>query len=385
MDKKIFIIAGEESGDQHAAALVKKLFQLEPRLKISGLGGKHLEAQGMHNILDLTQLAITGISGVLGHLRDIHQAFRLTKAYLLKNPPDLVVLVDYPGFNLRMAKWIKKHIGCPVVYYISPQIWAWKAKRIEIIKANVSHMAVILPFEKPIYEAANVPVTYVGHPLRDELLAIPSQNECRALLQGSPNERWLAILPGSRKGELTRHMPTIMAGLRLLFNNPSYQDLKVVIPVAKSLNKNAFLPYLQDCPFEYRLFDGQAQTVIQASDAVIVASGTASFECAVLGKPSCIIYQSSWLNYYLATRWMKVKYLGLANLLFNQMILPELLQTDFQATEVMKMVMALFEESSWRTSLLQHLKTLPELLKPAEGTPLEKTILQLLKEGINSY
>ncbi len=385
LDKKIFIIAGEESGDQHAAALVKRLLQMDPGLDISGLGGKHLEAQGMKNVLDLTQLAITGISGVFGHLRDIHQAFKLTKAYLLKNPPDLVILIDYPGFNLRMAKWIKKQIGCPVVYYISPQIWAWKAKRIEIIKANVSHMAVILPFEKPIYEAENVPVTYVGHPLRDELLAIPSQSECRTDLNGLQNERWLAILPGSRKGELSRHMPVIMEGLKLLYQHPSYQDLKVVIPVAKSLNRESFLPYLKDCPFEYRLFDGQAQKVIQASDVVIVSSGTASFECAVLGKPSCIVYQSSWLNYYLAMRWMKVKYLGLANLLFNQMILPELLQKDFQATEIMKMVMALFEESNWRTSLIKHLKTLSELLKPADGTPLETTIQQLLKNEINSY
>lgn len=378
MDKKVFIIAGEESGDQHAASLVERLLKRDPGLKISGLGGKHLEAQGMHNILDLTQLAITGISGVAGHLFDIYRAFKLTKTYLLKNRPDLVILVDYPGFNLRMAQWIKKHIGCPVVYYISPQIWAWKPKRIEIIKANVSHMAVILPFEKPIYEAANVPVTYVGHPLRDELLAIPSQSECRAILNGSMEERWLAILPGSRKGELSRHMPVIIEGLKLLHQHPNYQDLKVVIPVAQSLNKHSFLPYLKDCPYAYQLFDGQAQKVIQASDAVIVASGTASFECAVLGKPSCLVYQSSWLNYYLATRWMKVKYLGLANLLFDQMILPELLQTDFQAVEIKKIVMALFEESSWRTSLLKHLQTLPARLKPAHDIPLEETILQLL-------
>lgn len=379
MDKKVFIIAGEESGDQHAASLVKKLLQLEPHIQISGLGGKHLESQGMQNILDLTKLAITGISGVLGHLRDIYQAFQITKKYLLEYRPDLVILVDYPGFNLRMAKWIKKHIGCPVVYYISPQIWAWKAKRIEIIKENVDHMAVILPFEKSIYEKANVPVTYVGHPLRDELLSLPSQEECRLALRGQMNERWLAILPGSRKGELSRHMPTLMQSLRLLYQNPDYQDLKIMIPVAKSLDKALFLPYLQDCPYEYRLIDGQAQKVIQASDAVIVASGTASFECAVLGKPSCIVYQSSWINYYLATRWMRVKYLGLSNLLFNQMILPELLQTDFTAHELMKMIKSLFEISDWRTSLLKHLKRLPDLLKPAEGIPLEQTIQQLLK------
>ncbi len=378
MAKQLFIIAGEESGDQHGASLLKKILALEPDLKISGLGGKHLENLGMNNILDLTKLAITGISGVATHLWAIKKAFQVTQKYLLDNPPDAVILIDYPGFNLRMAKWIKQHIKCPIIYYISPQIWAWKAKRIETIKACVDHMAVILPFEKSIYEKAQVAVSYVGHPLRDALLNLPDKSDCRSDLNWSMKEKILAVLPGSRQGELERHMPVIVKSLKLLSKNKDYQHLKIVIPVAKSLNKKHFLPYLKKLPFAYELIDGQAQHVVQAADAVVVASGTASLECAVLAKPTCIIYKSSWINYYLATRWMQVKYLGLANLLLDKMVIPELLQTDCTPKELAKMIQSLFEASTWRNSMLYHLKQLSSLLLPSEGEPLEKTILSFL-------
>lgn len=378
MDKHLFIIAGEESGDQHASALLKEIKQLSPNLIVSGLGGKHLEAQGMQNILDLTQLAITGITGVLTHLKAIRQAFKITQAYLLKHRPDAVILVDYPGFNLRMAKWIKKNIGCPVIYYISPQIWAWKAKRIEIIKQNVDHMAVILPFEKAIYEQAKVSVSYVGHPLRESLLNLPSKEACREQFSWSADETILAILPGSRKAEIARHMPVMIKSLKILKTQARFQNLKLVIPVAKSLSQNDFLPYLKEIP-ELELIDGQAQNVVQAADAVVVSSGTASLECAILAKPSCIIYKSSWLNYYLATRWMKVKYLGLSNLLLNQMVIPELLQVDCNPKELSKMLQALLEESDWRMSMINRLNDLKSMLLPADGPKLAQTTLHFFK------
>lgn len=379
MDKHLFIIAGEESGDQHASALLKEIKQLSPYLMVSGLGGKHLEAQGMQNILDLTQLAITGISGVFMHLKAIQHAFKVTKAYLLKHRPDAVILVDYPGFNLRMAKWIKKNIGCPVIYYISPQIWAWKAKRIEIIKQNVDHMAVILPFEKAIYEQAKVSVSYVGHPLRESLLNLPSKEACREQFSWPVDETILAVLPGSRKAEIARHMPVIIESLKILKTQARFQHLKLVIPIAKSLSHNDFLPYLKEIP-EFELIDGQAQHVVQAADAVVVASGTASLECAILAKPTCIIYKSSWLNYYLATRWMKVKYLGLANLLLNQMVIPELLQVDCNPQELSKMLQALLEQSDWRTSMVNHLQGLKKLLTPSEGVALSQTVCQFIED-----
>ncbi len=375
MSKKLVIIAGEESGDQHAAKLLTAIQAKAPDIEVYGLGGKHLQALGMQCLMDLTALAITGVSGVLGHLSAIKQAFNIIQTKLKASPPDLVILVDYPGFNLRMAKWIKKNLNCPVLYYISPQIWAWKAGRIETIKRHVDHMAVILPFEKAIYEAAKVTVTYVGHPLTEELAKVPTLESCRAELGLKLDQKILAILPGSRKMEITRHMPVIVDALKRL----PLQNLVLLIPVAKSLNPDILDPYLKLLPYPYHLVTGQAQIVAQAADAVVVASGTASLECAVLGKPSCIIYKSSWLNYYLARRWMKVKYLGLSNLLMNRMLCPELLQMDCNSKELSKMMFLLLSNADFREKMIHDLNALKQLLVSSQDEKLEDTVLRLLQ------
>jgi lipid-A-disaccharide synthase len=375
LSRHIVIIAGEESGDQHAAHLLKKIQAIDHTVRISGFGGKHLESLGMHSIFDLTSLSITGATAVLFHVFSIYKAFKLMKKHLLNQKPDLVILVDYPGFNLRMAKWIKKHIHCPVLYYISPQIWAWKAKRIDTIKRCVDHMAVILPFELSIYAKENIPHSYVGHPLNESLSNIPPKNTCRKHFSWNEDQIILAILPGSRKGELKSLMPVIVESLNRLNRN----DLKVVIPVAKSLNKHLFTPYLKQLNTHVELIDGQAPWVIQAANAVVVASGTASLESALLGKPSCIIYKSSWFNYYLATRWMNVNYLGLSNLLLNQMVFPELLQTDCNAHELSQMITSLLVESSWKSNMLRRLDNLHALMHADIDKPLEHTVFELLK------
>lgn len=377
--KKIAFIAGEESGDQHAAKLLAAIQKKIPDVQAYGLGGKHLQALGMDSLMDLTTLAITGVSGVLGHLSSIKKAFSLIQKKLLLSPPDLVILVDYPGFNLRMAKWINKHLKCPILYYISPQIWAWKEGRIETIKRCVSHMAVILPFEKAIYEKAKVPVSYVGHPLSEELAKVPSKQVCRDDLGLDEDQKILAILPGSRNMEITRHMPVICEALKQL--KAKNLEFEIVIPVAQSLNMAVFNPYLKAIPFPYQLIQGQAQRVIKASDAVVVASGTASLECAVLGKPSCIIYKSSWFNYYLARRWMKVKYLGLCNLLMNRMVCPELLQMDCNPKELGKMISLLLNDSELKVKMEYDLQALNQHLVRSKDEKLEDTVLSLLAQN----
>ncbi len=378
MSKHIVFIAGEESGDQHAAKLLKSLLQSKPDLMISGLGGAHLEALGMHNLMDLTKLAITGITGVLSHLSAIKKAFNLIKAHLKKSQPDLIVLVDYPGFNLRLAKWIKKHLSCPIIYYISPQIWAWKANRIEILRHCVEHVAVILPFEYELYQQQNIPATYVGHPLLESLSKVPSLEACRLHFSWSKDEKILALCPGSRTMEVSRHMPVLVQALIRLYEVFLVQDIKVVIPVAKSLDIELLRSYCQNIPYPYELVSAQAQYVMQASDAVVVASGTASLESALLLKPTCIIYKSSWLNYYLAQRLMKVKYLGLSNLLLNRMALPELLQTDCNPFELAKMMNLMLNSKTWREHVQKDLRELHQVLLPQTEDLLAKLIIQTL-------
>ena len=374
MSKHVVMIAGEESGDQHAAKLIKQLQMQEPSLRFSGMGGKHLQALGMTNVFDLTQCSITGLSGVFTHLRLIRQAFKTIKAHLLASSPDLVILVDYPGFNLRMAKWIKTHLKCPVLYYISPQLWAWKPKRIELIRQYVDHMAVILPFEYELYQKNNIPVSYVGHPLLESLSLVPSKMTCRQALGLDENAKLLAICPGSRRMEISRLLPVIIEALKKL---PKL-DIQLVVPVAKSLSIEEVAAYFKDCPFPYKLVGGQAQNVMQAADAVIVASGTASLESAILQKPSCIIYKSSWLNHYLALKVLLVKYFGLSNLLQNQMVIPELLQSDCNSTELAKMTERLLTDEVFRSQMTTKLQELKQLLTPQDVNILPKLVCDFL-------
>lgn len=378
LSKHLVLIAGEESGDQHAAKLLKTLKQTMPNLVTSGLGGAHLQAQGMNCLLDLTKLAITGVTGVLGHLSAIRDAFFRIKQHLLDTRPDLVILVDYPGFNLRMAKWIKQHLNCPVIYYVSPQIWAWKAKRIETIRKYVDHMAVILPFEYDLYRSQNIPVTYVGHPLMDSLAKVPNLSACREHFSLALQQKILALCPGSRTMEISRLMPVMVRSLKLLQQRQPNLDLKLVIPVAKSIDPEFINRFCQDLCFPYELIEGQAQMVMQAADAVVVASGTASLEAALLQKPSCIIYKSSWINYYLARRWMKVKYLGLANLLLNQMAIPELLQMDCEDIELSKMIENILFSPDWQQRFARDLANLTQILSIEDSNILSKLVLSYL-------
>lgn len=381
MSKHIVFIVGEESGDQHAAKLFQSLLNIHPDLRASGLGGGHLQALGMHNLMDLTRLAITGLTGVFAHAGSIAKAFKLIKKHLLQNSPDLIILVDNPGFNLRMAKWIKKNLSCPVLYYISPQVWAWKANRIETIRRCVEHIAVILPFEFDIYQKNNIPVTYVGHPLLDSLKNIPSKQQCREYFSWSTQEKVLAICPGSRDMEVSRHMPVLVKALTLLQNSGGLVNTKIVIPVAKSLDIKFVGSFLVGVDFSYELVSGQAQYVMQASDAVVVASGTASLESAILLKPTCIIYKSNWLNYYLAQRVMKVRYLGLGNLLLNRMAIPELLQTDCNPQELAKMMDLLVNVPKWRHHLESQVGDLKQLLMPQDPDLLTKLTFSIMDKS----
>src|SRR3990167_342597 len=180
--KRLVVVAGEESGDQHASTLIRQLKAAHPTLHVSGIGGEHMQAAGAHILSNLAQLGVTGTIEVLRHLRVIKQAYHAICAHLTKNKPDLLILVDYPGFNLRLAQFAKRTLGIRILYYISPQIWAWKPSRIHIIRTCVDHMAVILPFEKEIYERANVPVSFVGHPLVERVDAVKKRNPTRVSL-----------------------------------------------------------------------------------------------------------------------------------------------------------------------------------------------------------
>ena len=225
--KRIVIIAGEESGDLHAASIAHQLKINHPNIHLSGIGGRHMQRAGVDLISDLAQFGVTGISEVIRHLVVIRRAFKDIKSHLKTNKPDLLILVDYPGFNLRLAKFAKKSLGIRILYYISPQIWAWKANRINTIRDCIDHMAVILPFEKNIYKHAGVPVSFVGHPLVSQTVKCPDIDSARTTLGFPVNKRIIAMLPGSRRHEIERHMPILKDSALLLCQQ--LNDLHFVI------------------------------------------------------------------------------------------------------------------------------------------------------------
>ena len=371
--KKIVIVAGEESGDIHAAKLIKELLQQNPQLIITGIGGKHMQEAGANLICDLASYGVTGLTEVLMHLRVLKKAMAQIKTHLNESKPDLLILVDYPGFNLRLAKFAKKKLGLQIIYYISPQIWAWKAKRLQTIRDNIDHMAVILPFEKKIYQDGQVPVSFVGHPLMDNLQETPSTNAARKLLGLPIGLKIIALLPGSRGHEIQRHMPIFMeTALRLTVQHPK---IHFVIPVAKTLSIKTVRQYIPKELKAISLIEGRAVDVITSSDCVVVASGTASLECALLAKPMCIVYKSSWLSYLVAMKVIKVKYLGLCNLLQNKMLAPELLQYDFNSTELTAMVNQLLTNGELVKKMLAGFKTLNTSLSTEK---IDESLLKLV-------
>lgn len=376
--KHIVIVAGEESGDWHAANMVRALLLENPHLKITGIGGEHMRKAGVLLISDLAQFGVTGFSEVFKHLFIIKKAFSAIKIHLRQSKPNLLILVDYPGFNLRLAKFAKLQLGLRTLYYISPQIWAWKAKRIKTIKRCIDTMAVILPFEKAIYEKAGVPVSFVGHPL---VQTIPDSDtdtmtNLRLQLKLPTDKKLLAILPGSRRNEVANHMPVLVETVKKLAEQ--IENLHFVIPIAETLEEKTIASYFDftkgsSCsasplsPSAISFIRGQAVQVIGASDAVVVASGTASLECAMSLKPMCIIYKAAHLTYIIATQVIRVKYLGLCNLLQNKMIVPELLQADCNAEELTKTIAALLNDERWASQMKDRLEKMKRSLSLEEA------------------
>jgi lipid-A-disaccharide synthase len=398
-DKHVVVIAGEESGDKHAAEIIRQLKEQNLSLRFSGIGGRHMQAAGVPLISDLARYGVTGLTAVFKHIRVIRQAFKLIKTHLIQDPPDLLILVDYPGFNLRLAKFAKR-LGIHVIYYISPQIWAWKAGRIHTIRKCIDTMAVIFPFEKKIYEKAGVPVVFVGHPLMkkspinpdsshvprleretQEISKTQSETDTNLLRNrlGLPtHQRIIAMLPGSRINEIDFHMPVLVETAKRLFSE--HHDLHFVIPIAGTISPEKITRHLKGCPLPFTFIEGKAVEVATASDFIIVASGTASLECALLEKPMCIIYKGSKLSYFLLCYFIKIQYLGLCNILQNRMIVPELLQYDCNAHELTKLCNQLLANESASHGMKKDLRLLKDSLSAEQADcNLDALILETLE------
>lgn len=318
--KKIYCIVGEDSGDLHTANLLKSLRSLDSQFSFRGVGGKLMQAQGTELVAHVRDINFMGFWEVITHLGTIRRLFSTVKADILDWKPDAVLLVDYPGFNLRLAKWLHRQ-GIKVIYYISPQLWAWKKGRIESIRRYVDKLFVILPFEQEFYRKEGITVSFQGHPLLDAIHDL--RLEPFAFQASKP---LIALLPGSRKQEIKTMLPLM---LQLCSRFPDYQ---FVVAGAPSQTKDFYRQFIGNAPVE--LVMNETYRLLSQAHAAVVTSGTATLETALFRVPQVVCYKGKWLSYQIGKRLVQVKYISLVNLILDRPLVTELIQQDFTAEKL---------------------------------------------------
>ena len=357
---KLYIIAGEASGDLHGSELIKELFLFVPHLHIRCWGGEKMEMAGGQLVKHYKETAFMGFVEVLKNLTTIKKLFSFCKKDLLDFKPDALILIDYPGFNLRMAPFAKEH-NIPVFYYISPQVWAWKANRVKKIKKFVDKLFVILPFEKDYFEKNwDYEVEYVGHPLLD---FIKKDKEQFALREH------IAFLPGSRKQEINTMLPLM---LKVAKNYPEEQFIIAGVPTNGEAFYNSF-----SLPNNVALIMGDTYGVFKKSKAAVVTSGTATLEAALFNVPQVVVYKGNRLSYEIGKRLVKIDYISLVNLILDRPLITELIQMNATTDKVSKELNKLLNDSSKKQEIAQGYLVLTQLLgKGGAARKVAKTILQ---------
>jgi lipid-A-disaccharide synthase len=339
---KYYIIAGEASGDLHGSNLIREIKKRDTGALIRGWGGFLMQEAGAEIVKDYRDLAFMGFTEVIRNLPTILQNIKFCKSDILSFRPDAVIFIDYPGFNLRIAEWARKS-GFKTIYYISPQVWAWKESRVKSIRANIDKMLVILPFEKDFFQKWNYETEYVGHPLVEVIERFKKSPEARKppqiyLAGDKPVQAGLpliALLPGSRKQEILKKLPVMLEACRSF---PAYQ---FVVAEAPGQDSSFYDDILTNYPQAGRV-KNQTYALLMHASAACVTSGTATLETALFGVPEVICYKGSRISYQIAKRLIKVKYISLVNLIMNKPVVKELIQDEMNAenivTELKKLV-----------------------------------------------
>ncbi len=361
MEKKILVIAGEASGDLHAAHLIQHLKKLIPDARFYGLGGKNMKAAGVDIDFDLTNLAVVGFIEILKHYSIFKKIFERILEKTKKEKPDAAILIDYPGFNLRLAKELKK-MGVPVIYFISPQVWAWGEKRVKFIRDAISLMLVLFKFEETLYKDGKFNVKFVGHPLLDVVRPSKSRQSLLSETGFKENFKTISLLPGSRNREVTNHLPVMLETAQRIFKNSP--NTQFFICRASTVGREVYKAIIEKAKidFPYRLLDDQTYDGINASELVIVASGTATLETAILNKPMVIIYKLSTLTWILARLFVKIPDIGLVNVVAGKRIVPELIQFSANSKNIAQTSLSLLKDKARQEKIHAELYALKNTL-----------------------
>ena len=379
MNKRIMISAGEASGDMHAANFVKALHTIDSSIDVYGMGSEQLRDAGANVLIDCSDIAVVGLVEVIANYRKIVSALNILKESLRNDPPDLLILVDYQEFNFKLAETAKQ-LGIKVLFYIGPQVWAWRQHRVHKIGKRIDMMAVILPFEEKFYEGANVPVRFVGNPLVDEAKPDRDKQSCLNDYQLSDSHQIVGLFPGSRRSEIKRVLPIQLKAAEKLLERQA--DLQFVLPVASTLSKEAF----SECLTEYshlnvKLVKDLSYNVMQCCDAIITASGTATLEIALMGIPNCITYRIAPLSYAILKYMVKIDNIGLVNIVAEKEIVKEFIQNQAQPQLIADEIHKILSDETYRNNMTNELDKVRDKLGKTGGA---MNVAELALEMLNS-
>ena len=363
MKKSLLVIAGEDSGDMHAADVIAALKEKRSDLSFWGIGGDKLRAEGVETLRDTQEMDVLGFAEVLAKYSFFKSVFDEVLAEVDKRKPDAALLIDYPGFNLRLAKELKKR-GVKVLYYVCPQVWAWNRGRIPKMAEIIDRLMVIFPFEVEVFNGVDLKVDFVGHPMVDELRAFRETEPEPLPWTG---EKKIALLPGSRKQEIRYILSPLLEAAQLM--ELSCSDVSFVIPVPERRMAlvEEILQKAKKVPRNISIVGGKSREVLKQADAAFVASGTATLEAALLGCPTVLVYKTSAFNYTIGRMLIKIPWLGIANVISGKEIMPELLQQDMQPIKLVATIDPLMNNTSVRTTMLENFQTLEKEL--GAGSP----------------
>ena len=375
--KAVLIVAGEASGDIHGANLVRELKKKLPHLEFFGIGGDRMEEEGVDIVHHVREMSFLGFFEVLEHLPFVRRVLWEMVTLLEQRKPNLVLLIDYPGFNLRFAKEAKRH-GLPVLYYISPQIWAWGRGRIKKIARRVDRMVVIFPFEEELYRKEGMDVRFVGHPLKDVVRVDRSKKTFFAELGLDTKKPTVGMLPGSRNQEVQRLLPEMRKAYDLL--QERIDGLQAILGMAPTLSDEAYKPFFNAedaiCAVRNRTYE-----VMAHSDVVMVASGTATLEAALLGTPMVILYKMSRFSFIIGKALVRVRNFGLVNIVAEREVVPELLQGEVNKKRIAQEVLRLFADPERREKVERDLKDVSRRLgKKGASERAAEAVLEFMEQ-----
>ena len=371
----IFFSAGESSGDQHAANLFLAIKKQSPTIQAIGMGGAKMRQAGIDIHYDSTNMGVIGVIEVLKHYAEIRRALKKMQQRILKQRPDLVICVDYKEFNLKLAQFAKKQ-GVKVLFYVSPQVWAWRPKRVITYGKAIDMMAVIFPFEIAYYEAENIPVRYVGHPSVDKVHPLHSKQEAIKSFQLDGKAPIIGLLPGSRVNEIKRMLPVMLDAIKKI--QIEYPKAQFLLPQADSISDELLNPYLINTPIQ--VIKNQPYDVIQCCHAVMTTSGTATLETALLNIPMVIVYRLSDLTYSLGRLLVNIDVIGLPNIIAGKKIVQELIQHDATGKKIAKEINHILKDKAYAETMRVELTKVKEKLGEGGGSENMATLaLDMLK------